>query len=53
FIARRLEGDDVPEALEYAAATAALKRTIPGDVALVTAEEVEAVVDQRGEDISR
>jgi 2-dehydro-3-deoxygluconokinase len=53
FIARRLDGDDVPTALEYAAATAALKRTIPGDAALVTADEVEAVVGDGAEDISR
>ncbi|WP_265108619.1 bifunctional 2-dehydro-3-deoxygluconokinase/2-dehydro-3-deoxygalactonokinase [Halosolutus halophilus] len=53
FIARRLDGDDVPTALEYAAATAALKRTIPGDVALVTQEEVESVVEESGTDISR
>ncbi|MGQ3411135.1 bifunctional 2-dehydro-3-deoxygluconokinase/2-dehydro-3-deoxygalactonokinase [Natrinema versiforme] len=53
FIARRLDGDDVPTALEYAAATASLKRTIPGDVALVTADEVETIVKEQGEDISR
>ncbi|TMT87700.1 sugar kinase [Haloterrigena sp. H1] len=53
FIARRLAGDDVSTALEYAAATAALKRTIPGDAALVTADEVEAVVKDSGEGISR
>jgi len=53
FIARRLDGDDVPTALEYAAATAALKRTIPGDAALVTADEVEAVVKDSSEGISR
>ncbi|EMA35373.1 bifunctional 2-dehydro-3-deoxygluconokinase/2-dehydro-3-deoxygalactonokinase [Halobiforma nitratireducens] len=53
FIARRLDGDDVPTALEYAAATAALKRTIPGDVALVSEEEVEAVVREGGEAVSR
>lgn len=53
FLARRLAGDDVPDALEYASATAALKRTIPGDVALVTKEEVDAVVSDRDERISR
>ncbi|WP_256566158.1 bifunctional 2-dehydro-3-deoxygluconokinase/2-dehydro-3-deoxygalactonokinase [Natrinema gelatinilyticum] len=53
FIARRLDGDDIATALEYAAATASLKRTIPGDVALVTADEVEAVVSDQSEDISR
>ncbi|WP_339102360.1 bifunctional 2-dehydro-3-deoxygluconokinase/2-dehydro-3-deoxygalactonokinase [Haloterrigena salinisoli] len=53
FIARRLHGDDVPTALEYAAATAAIKRTIPGDVALVSKEEVDAVVKSGGTDLSR
>jgi 2-dehydro-3-deoxygluconokinase len=53
FLARRLDGDDVPTALEYAAATAALKRTIPGDVVLVTREEVERVVAAEGAAISR
>ncbi|WP_254863933.1 bifunctional 2-dehydro-3-deoxygluconokinase/2-dehydro-3-deoxygalactonokinase [Halovivax gelatinilyticus] len=48
FLARRLAGDDVQRALEYAAATAALKRTIPGDVARVTMEEVERVVAENG-----
>ncbi|RQG92878.1 sugar kinase [Natrarchaeobius halalkaliphilus] len=53
FIASRLDGDDVPTALENAAAAAALKRTIPGDVALITDEEVEAVVSEGGDDLSR
>ncbi|SIR56867.1 bifunctional 2-dehydro-3-deoxygluconokinase/2-dehydro-3-deoxygalactonokinase [Natronorubrum thiooxidans] len=53
FIARRLHGEDVSTALEYAAATAALKRTIPGDVALVTKEEVDAVVADGGTALSR
>ncbi|NGM68092.1 sugar kinase [Natronolimnobius sp. AArcel1] len=53
FIARRLEGDDVPTALDYASAAAALKRTIPGDVALLTAEEVESVVKDGSKSISR
>ncbi|USZ71562.1 bifunctional 2-dehydro-3-deoxygluconokinase/2-dehydro-3-deoxygalactonokinase [Natronosalvus halobius] len=53
FIARRLSGDDVGRALEYAAATAALKRTIPGDAALVTKAEVDAVVADSAESISR
>ncbi|ELY53839.1 bifunctional 2-dehydro-3-deoxygluconokinase/2-dehydro-3-deoxygalactonokinase [Natronolimnohabitans innermongolicus] len=53
FLARRLDGDDVPTALEYAAAMAALKRTIPGDAALVTRDELEAVVAEDGQQISR
>ena len=52
FLARWLDGGSVPEALEYGAATAALKRTLDGDLALVSPAEVEAVID--GEDgISR
>jgi len=52
FLARWLDGGAVPEALEYGAATAALKRTLDGDLALVSPAEVEAVID--GEDgISR
>ena len=52
FLARWLDGGTVPEALEYGAATAALKRTLDGDLALVSPAEVEAVID--GEDgISR
>jgi 2-dehydro-3-deoxygluconokinase len=50
YIARRLHGDDVPTALEHAAATAALKRTMPGDVASVTLEEVRAVIERADED---
>ncbi|MEM4781560.1 MAG: bifunctional 2-dehydro-3-deoxygluconokinase/2-dehydro-3-deoxygalactonokinase [Halalkalicoccus sp.] len=53
FLARRIAGDDVGRALEYGAATAALKRTIPGDVAVVTPEEVERVIDAEGSGISR
>jgi 2-dehydro-3-deoxygluconokinase len=48
FVARRVEGDDIHSALNRATATAALKRTIPGDLATVTREEVERVVE-RGE----
>jgi len=46
FLAEWLSGGDLPAALEYGAATAALKRTIPGDVAVVTPEEVDRVVDE-------
>ncbi|MGB9964005.1 bifunctional 2-dehydro-3-deoxygluconokinase/2-dehydro-3-deoxygalactonokinase [Halobacterium hubeiense] len=44
FLARRIEGGDVADALEWGAATAALKRTMPGDTALVTRAEVEDVL---------
>jgi len=53
FLARRLAGEDVPTALAYGAATAALKRTIPGDVAVVTREEVERVLAEDDREISR
>jgi 2-dehydro-3-deoxygluconokinase len=45
FLASWLDGGSVPDALEYGAATASLKRTVPGDIALVTPEEVERVVE--------
>ncbi|WP_129114564.1 bifunctional 2-dehydro-3-deoxygluconokinase/2-dehydro-3-deoxygalactonokinase [Halegenticoccus tardaugens] len=53
FLARRLAGDGVPEALEYGAATAALKRTIPGDVVVATRAEIEAVLDADAVGIAR
>jgi 2-dehydro-3-deoxygluconokinase len=53
FITRRLAGDSVRTALKYAAATTALKRTITGDLAVITPAEVEAVLDAANTDISR
>jgi len=53
FLARRLQGDGVADALAYGAATAALKRTIPGDAATVTPAEVDAVLDSETDSISR
>lgn len=53
FLARRLRGDDLADSLAYGAATAALKRTIPGDTAIVTPDEVERVLAREGRDISR
>lgn len=53
FLARRLAGEDIGTALEWAAAAAALKRTIPGDVPAVTEAEVRRVVEAAdGEDSS-
>jgi 2-dehydro-3-deoxygluconokinase len=45
FLARRLAGGTVPAALEWGAATAALARTLAGDMALVSPSEVAAVID--------
>jgi 2-dehydro-3-deoxygluconokinase len=53
YLARRIRGADVPEALEVGAATAALKRTIPGDIAVVTPAEVERVIEEGSGEISR
>lgn len=53
YLARRIDGGDAAEALEVGAATASLKRTIPGDIAVVTPEEVERVIREGGEGISR
>ncbi|MFB6152453.1 MAG: bifunctional 2-dehydro-3-deoxygluconokinase/2-dehydro-3-deoxygalactonokinase [Haloarculaceae archaeon] len=46
FLAEWAESGSVPDALEYGAATASLKRTIPGDVALVSPAEVDRVVEE-------
>jgi len=43
FVYGYLTGD-ISKALKYAVATAALKRTIPGDIALITLKEVEELV---------
>ncbi|WP_276259606.1 bifunctional 2-dehydro-3-deoxygluconokinase/2-dehydro-3-deoxygalactonokinase [Haloglomus litoreum] len=44
YLARWLDDGDVPRALAYGAATAAVKRTLDGDMALVSRPEVEAVL---------
>lgn len=53
YLARRIHGGGVESALAYGAATASLKRTVDGDVAVVTADEVESVVDQEAGGLSR
>jgi 2-dehydro-3-deoxygluconokinase len=53
FLASRIDGDSIERALSYGAATAALKRTIGGDLAVVTPEEVEAVLADGSETIDR
>ncbi|MFD1512052.1 sugar kinase [Halomarina rubra] len=44
FLTRWLADEDVGAALTYGAATAALTRSLPGDLGIVTPAEVEAVV---------
>lgn len=53
FLSKRLDGGTLEQSLAYGAATASLKRTISGDVALVTPEEVEAVIADESDAISR
>lgn len=53
FLACRIPGGSFPKALEYGAATAALKRTVPGDAAVVTPAEVERVIAGGADGISR
>jgi 2-dehydro-3-deoxygluconokinase len=55
YLAKRFGPDagSVDDALAYAAATAALKRTVEGDVAVVTPAEVAAVIDDDAGGISR
>jgi 2-dehydro-3-deoxygluconokinase len=53
FLAKRLDGGDVDDALAYGAATASLKRTVDGDLAVVTPAEVDAVVERGAGGISR
>ena len=48
FICGLLDGKDMKEALEFAAAASALKHTIPGDFNFVTREEVESLAQGDG-----
>lgn len=41
FLAKRIDGCDLAESLEYGSATASLKRTMAGDLAVVTPSEIE------------
>jgi 2-dehydro-3-deoxygluconokinase len=53
YLSQRIDGDNLPNALEYAAATASLKRTIDGDLAVITPEDVETVIKGNDNEISR
>ena len=52
-LAELIAGSDIDTALSYGAATASLKRTIEGDVLVTTREEVEGVLDESTDGISR
>lgn len=53
FLARYLVGAAIPDALEFGAAAAALKRAVPGDLAVITPEEVRRVIEEGGGGIAR
>jgi len=53
FLAKRHEGGSVAEALEYATATAALERTLDGDVAVVAREDVESLIESESDGVAR
>jgi len=53
YLSRSIRGESQATALRWGAATAALKRTIAGDVALVSESEVRGVLDAEGGGIDR
>ncbi|WP_135302803.1 bifunctional 2-dehydro-3-deoxygluconokinase/2-dehydro-3-deoxygalactonokinase [Haloarcula amylovorans] len=53
FLSQYLAGEAVPDALEWGAATAALKRSVPGDIAVVSPDEVREVIAGDTRAISR
>ena len=53
YLSQALRGESVERSLSYGAATAALKRTIAGDIAVVSEEEVERVLDDEHDGIDR
>ncbi len=53
FLSRYVRDASIADALTWAAATAALKRTIKGDLAVITEDEVEAVIAEGGSEIDR
>lgn len=53
FLCALLDGKSLPQALRYGNAVAALKMTIPGDIALVSRAEVDALLAETSSDIQR
>ena len=53
FLSQYLQDEPVPDALAYGAATAAIKRSIPGDIAVLSPAEVESVLEGDETEISR
>ena len=53
IICRLLEDAPLTEALRFGSALAALKMTVPGDLALVSRDEVEALLDDESSSLNR
>jgi 2-dehydro-3-deoxygluconokinase len=53
FLSQYLRGNGVTEALSWGSAAAALKRSIPGDVAVISEGEVREVISGQTEELSR
>jgi len=53
FVFQYLEGASVADSLAYGAATAAVKRSIPGDIAVLSPADVERVLGGTSAEISR
>ena len=53
FLSQYVTGEPIPEALRWGAATAALKRSVPGDIAVLSPDEVERVMEGDRAEISR
>jgi len=53
FLSQYLDGGSVPKALSWGAGAAALKRSVPGDMAVIGPDEVSEVIEGRTESLSR
>lgn len=53
FLSRYLDGQSIPDALSWGAGAAALKRSIPGDMAVITPGDVKRVIEGDTASISR
>lgn len=53
FLAVYLSGGSLPEALRWGCAAAALKRSLPGDLAMLTQADIKRVIAEGQSDVSR
>ena len=53
FLSQYVAGEPIPTALDWGAATAAFKRSVPGDIAVVSPDEVRSIMQGETIDIDR